>query len=80
MYHVLYVSVSICVIMCHHVSSRVIVYIACGVAHQALESIAPLVGEDVLVLGCGPVGLLAVGIARALGATKVYGPILALIL
>lgn len=24
------------------------------------------------VLGCGPVGLLAVGIAKAMGATKVY--------
>lgn len=44
---------------------------ACGVAHQAVESIEPD-GEDVLILGCGPVGLLAVGIAKALGATKVY--------
>ncbi|XP_003382380.1 PREDICTED: uncharacterized protein LOC100634840 isoform X1 [Amphimedon queenslandica] len=43
----------------------------CGVAHQAVESIEPD-GEDVLVLGCGPVGLLAVGIAKALGASKVY--------
>ena len=43
--------------------------LACGIAHQAVKSIEPD-GEDVLVLGCGPVGLLAVGIAKALGATK----------
>lgn len=45
--------------------------LACGVAHQALEAIEPA-GEDILILGCGPVGLLAVGIAKALGAVKVY--------
>lgn len=45
--------------------------LACGVAHQALEAIEPA-GEDILILGCGPVGLLAVGVAKALGAVKVY--------
>lgn len=47
-----------------------IYFLACGVAHQAVESIDPN-GEDILILGCGPVGLLAVSIAKALGATKV---------
>ncbi|XP_065912484.1 L-threonine 3-dehydrogenase-like [Dysidea avara] len=41
-----------------------------GVAHQALEEIDPN-GETVLVMGCGPIGLLSVGIAKAMGATKV---------
>lgn len=39
-------------------------------AHQALEAIEPISGEDILIIGCGPVGLLAVGIAKAMGATK----------
>ncbi|XP_076029625.1 L-threonine 3-dehydrogenase-like [Oratosquilla oratoria] len=43
-----------------------------GVAHNAVEHI-DVVGEDVLVLGCGPVGLLAIAVAKALGAAKVYG-------
>eukprot|EP00731_Ephydatia_muelleri_P015719 Em0009g143a len=42
----------------------------CGVAHQALEEICPK-GEDILIQGCGPVGLLAIGVARAMGATKI---------
>ena len=50
---------------------KYISFLACGVAHQALEAIEPA-GEDVLILGCGPVGLLAVGIAKALGAIRVY--------
>ncbi|XP_045123395.1 L-threonine 3-dehydrogenase-like [Portunus trituberculatus] len=43
-----------------------------GVAHNALEAIS-VAGEDVLVLGCGPVGLFAIAIAKALGARAVYG-------
>nr|XP_045584901.1 L-threonine 3-dehydrogenase-like [Procambarus clarkii] len=43
-----------------------------GVAHNAVESIS-VAGEDVLVLGCGPVGLLVVAVAKALGARAVYG-------
>ena len=37
-----------------------------GVAHNAVESIS-VAGEDVLVLGCGPVGLFAIAIAKVLG-------------
>ena len=51
------------------VSSSVIS--AFGVAHQAVESIS-VKGETVLVLGCGPVGLFAAGIAKCMGASKVY--------
>nr|XP_053631594.1 LOW QUALITY PROTEIN: L-threonine 3-dehydrogenase-like [Cherax quadricarinatus] len=43
-----------------------------GVAHNAVENIS-VEGEDVLVLGCGPVGLLVIGVAKALGARAVYG-------
>lgn len=43
-----------------------------GVAHNAVESIS-VAGEDVLVLGCGPIGLFAIGVAKALGAREVYG-------
>lgn len=43
-----------------------------GVAHNAVENI-DVAGEDVLVLGCGPVGLFAIAIAKALGAREVYG-------
>ena len=50
------------------VSSSVI--LAFGVAHQAVESIG-VKGETVLVLGCGPVGLFAAGIAKCMGASKV---------
>ena len=50
------------------VSSSVIS--AFGVAHQAVESIG-VKGETVLVLGCGPVGLFAAGIAKCMGASKV---------
>jgi 2-desacetyl-2-hydroxyethyl bacteriochlorophyllide A dehydrogenase len=42
----------------------------CGVAHQALEEINPK-GEDILIQGCGPVGLLAIGLAKVMGATKI---------
>jgi threonine dehydrogenase-like Zn-dependent dehydrogenase len=42
----------------------------CGVAHQALEEIDPH-GEDILIQGCGPVGLLAIGLAKVMGATKI---------
>lgn len=40
-----------------------------GVAHNAVESIS-VAGEDVLVLGCGPVGLFAIGVAKALGESR----------
>lgn len=43
-----------------------------GVAHNAVEGIS-VAGEDVLVLGCGPVGLFAIAVAKALGARVVYG-------
>ena len=35
-------------------------------AHNAVEAI-DVKGEDVLVLGCGPVGLFAIAVAKALG-------------
>ncbi|XP_031574222.1 uncharacterized protein LOC116308013 [Actinia tenebrosa] len=41
-----------------------------GVAHHAMEALKPS-GESVLVLGCGPIGLLAIGIAKAMGAAKI---------
>lgn len=40
-----------------------------GVAHNAVEGIS-VAGEDVLVLGCGPVGLFAIAVAKALGKWK----------
>ncbi|XP_066977577.1 L-threonine 3-dehydrogenase-like isoform X2 [Macrobrachium rosenbergii] len=43
-----------------------------GVAHNAVENIE-VKGENVLVLGCGPVGLFAIAIAKALGAREVFG-------
>ncbi|XP_042231037.1 L-threonine 3-dehydrogenase-like [Homarus americanus] len=43
-----------------------------GVAHNAVENIS-VAGEDVLVLGCGPVGLFAIAVAKAIGAREVYG-------
>ncbi|XP_068216406.1 L-threonine 3-dehydrogenase-like [Palaemon carinicauda] len=42
-----------------------------GVAHNAVESI-DVKGENVLVLGCGPVGLFSIAIAKALGAREVF--------
>lgn len=42
---------------------------AFGVAHQAVEAVG-VKGETVLVQGCGPIGLFATGIAKAMGATK----------
>jgi len=42
-----------------------------GVAHNAIERLE-VANEDVLVIGCGPVGLFAIGCAKALGAKKVY--------
>ncbi len=40
-----------------------------GVAHNAVEQLE-VKGRDVLVLGCGPIGLLACSVAKALGATR----------
>ena len=42
---------------------------AFGVAHQAVEAVE-VKGETVLVQGCGPIGLFATGIAKAMGAAK----------
>lgn len=39
--------------------------------HTALSY--PLVGEDVLVTGCGPIGLMAIAVARHVGARYVVG-------
>ena len=36
------------------------------------DAIEDLGGKDVLVTGCGPVGLLAIAVARVLGARKVF--------
>lgn len=42
-----------------------------GIAvHAALEG-PGVAGRDVLVSGCGPIGLMSVGVARALGAARV---------
>ena len=40
-----------------------------GVAHNATERLE-VAGEDVLVIGCGPVGLLVLMVAKALGAKR----------
>lgn len=40
-----------------------------GVSHNAIEKLE-VKGEDVLVIGCGPVGLLAIASAKALGANR----------
>ena len=40
-----------------------------GVAHNALEN-CEVCGQDVLIIGCGPIGLLACSVAKALGAKK----------
>jgi threonine dehydrogenase-like Zn-dependent dehydrogenase len=42
-----------------------------GVSHQACEAAEVTSGDDLLVLGCGPIGLFAVQIAKAIGASKV---------
>ena len=41
-----------------------------GVAHNIIERI-DVANRTVLVIGCGPVGLLAVSVAKALGAKNV---------
>ena len=40
-----------------------------GVAHNAVERL-DVKGHDVLVTGCGPVGILAQSVAKALGAKR----------
>lgn len=40
-----------------------------GVAHNAIERLE-VKGHDVLVIGCGPVGLLAQSVAKAMGAKR----------
>ena len=42
---------------------------AMGVAHNAIERLE-VENEDVLVIGCGAVGLLGISIAKALGAGR----------
>ncbi|KAM7430023.1 hypothetical protein ABFA07_019211 [Porites harrisoni] len=41
-----------------------------GVAHQAVEEVDPS-GDAILVQGCGPIGLLAIAIAKCMGAIKI---------
>lgn len=41
-----------------------------GVAHNIIERI-DVINRNVLVIGCGPVGLLAVATAKALGAKQI---------
>lgn len=38
-------------------------------AHNAIEQLE-VSGEDVLIIGCGPVGLLGCSMAKALGAKR----------
>lgn len=40
-----------------------------GVAHNGVERLRVL-GEDVLVIGCGPIGLLAQRLAKIMGAKR----------
>ena len=44
-----------------------------GVAHNAIERLE-VAGEDVLIIGCGPVGLLAQQVAKAMGAKRSAPP------
>ncbi|CAL1527444.1 unnamed protein product [Lymnaea stagnalis] len=41
-----------------------------GVAHNAIDRLH-VQGQDILVIGCGPVGLMAQAVAKALGAKRV---------
>ncbi|CAB4040459.1 L-threonine 3-dehydrogenase, partial [Paramuricea clavata] len=41
-----------------------------GVSHLAMEKLEPA-DESVLIQGCGPIGLMATGIAKAMGAKKI---------
>lgn len=50
--------------------SKAVILEPCGVAHQALDSIHPK-GEDILIQGCGPIGMFAIAIAKIMGATKI---------
>ena len=40
-----------------------------GVSHNAIERLE-VTGEWVLIIGCGPVGLLAIPCAKVMGATR----------
>lgn len=42
-----------------------------GVAHNAVERL-DVKGEDALIIGCGPVGLLVGMVAKAMGAKRYY--------
>jgi len=41
-----------------------------GVAHHAVEEVQ-VAGDNLLVIGCGPIGLMSIAVARALGAVTV---------
>ncbi|XP_013416550.1 uncharacterized protein LOC106178076 [Lingula anatina] len=43
-----------------------------GVAHNAIERLE-VEDEDVLVIGCGPIGVLVIAVAKAMGARRVFG-------
>ncbi|XP_013416562.1 uncharacterized protein LOC106178082 [Lingula anatina] len=43
-----------------------------GVAHNAMERLE-VEDEDVLVIGCGPIGNLAIALAKTMGAKRVFG-------
>ena len=40
-----------------------------GVAHNGVERLN-VSGEDVLVIGCGPIGLLAQALSKSMGAKR----------
>eukprot|EP01060_Flectonema_neradi_P009356 TRINITY_DN1666_c6_g1_i1.p1 TRINITY_DN1666_c6_g1~~TRINITY_DN1666_c6_g1_i1.p1 ORF type:complete len:394 (+),score=92.82 TRINITY_DN1666_c6_g1_i1:56-1183(+) len=42
-----------------------------GVAHHGCEAAEVTKGDDVLIIGCGAIGLLAVQICKAMGASKI---------
>lgn len=42
-----------------------------GVAQHAIEEVQ-CVGDTLLVIGCGPIGLLSIAVAKAVGASKIY--------
>ena len=40
-----------------------------GVSHNAIEQLE-VANEDVLIIGCGPIGCLATAVARSMGAKR----------
>ncbi|KAJ9447044.1 L-threonine 3-dehydrogenase [Diplonema papillatum] len=43
-----------------------------GVAHNGVEAAEVKKGDDVLIIGCGAIGLLAIQICKAIGASPIY--------